>query len=71
LLQMPLIDHNKCNLCKLCIDVCVCGAISIVDNKITISCKEDCFQCCKWCAVCEEVCPVSAITCPIEIVVEE
>jgi len=71
LLQMPVIDHEKCNLCKLCIDICPCGVISIIDNVVTLSCKKDCFDCGKWCVLCEEVCPASAISCPIEIVVEE
>ena len=34
--EMPVIEPQKCNGCGLCITVCKCGALGIVDNVITI-----------------------------------
>jgi MinD superfamily P-loop ATPase len=65
--QMPLIDQQKCNLCGLCISVCACGAIVLVNNIVTIIETEDCH----WCTICEAVCPTAALTCAFEIVIEE
>jgi len=62
--EMPVIHQEKCNGCGVCITVCTCQALLIVDNVITIIEKEDC----NWCTQCEAVCPTGAITCPFEIV---
>jgi NAD-dependent dihydropyrimidine dehydrogenase PreA subunit len=61
---MPIIDPTKCNGCGLCITVCRCGALDLIDNVITIVEVEDC----GWCTQCELVCDTGAITCPFEIV---
>jgi MinD superfamily P-loop ATPase len=61
---MPIIDPTKCNGCGLCITVCHCGALDLVDDVITIVEVEDC----GWCTQCELVCDTGAITCPFEIV---
>ena len=66
MIEMPLLDLEKCNGCGLCISVCYCNAIVLVDNIITIIETEEC----GWCAQCELVCPTGAITCPFEIVIE-
>ena len=64
--EMPVIDRYKCNGCGLCINVCSCNALVLVDRVITIIEIEDCH----WCTQCEAVCPTGAISCPFEIVIE-
>ena len=61
---MPIIDPTKCDGCGLCVTVCRCGALVMVDNVITLIEVEDC----GWCTQCELVCETGAITCPFEIV---
>ena len=65
--EMPVIDQEKCNGCGLCISVCSCNALVLVDNIITVIETEECH----WCTLCEAVCPTGAISCPFEIVIEE
>ncbi|MBT3363959.1 MAG: 4Fe-4S ferredoxin [Chloroflexi bacterium] len=62
--EMPYIDLDKCDSCALCIPVCRCGALVLVNNVITLIETEKC----GWCCECEEICPLSAITCAFEIV---
>jgi MinD superfamily P-loop ATPase len=64
---MPVIEIEKCTGCGLCVTVCTCGALSIVDSVVTIVEVDNC----GWCTQCELVCPNDAISCPFEIVVEE
>jgi MinD superfamily P-loop ATPase len=64
--EMPRIDPQKCNGCGLCLNVCLCGALRLVNNRITIVETDGCL----WCTECEAVCPVGAISCPFEIVIE-
>ncbi len=65
--EMPLVNREKCNGCGLCIRVCSCSALVLVDNIITVTETEEC----DWCTQCEAVCPTGAINCPFEIVIEE
>lgn len=67
MVEMPLIDKEKCNGCGLCISACSCGALVMVNNIVTVIETEEC----GWCALCEAICPIGAITCPFEIVIEE
>lgn len=67
LVEMPVIEAEKCNGCGLCISVCACHALVLVDNVIKIIEMEEC----GWCLQCEIVCPTWAIVCPFEIVSEE
>ena len=67
LAEMPVIEPEKCNGCGLCLTVCTCQALVLVDNVIKIIETETC----DWCLECEIVCPTGAITCPFEIVIEE
>ncbi len=65
--EMPVIDREKCDNCGLCIGVCACNALVLINNVVTAIDSEDC----GWCLQCEIVCPTGAITCPFEIVIEE
>jgi len=65
--EMPLIETEKCDGCGLCVSVCTCGALRIVDNVISLVEMEDC----GWCTQCELVCPNGVISFPFEIVTEE
>ena len=65
--EMPVIVPGKCNGCGLCVSVCNCKALVLIDNLIQIIETEDC----GWCLQCEVVCPTGAIACPFEIVIEK
>ena len=65
--EKPVIDRDKCQGCGLCVSVCICGALVIVDKVVTAIEVEDC----GWCGMCEAVCPNDAIRCPFEIVIEQ
>ena len=64
---MPVIDQVKCNGCGLCVSVCTCNALVLIDNVVTVIETEECH----WCTNCEIVCLPGAISCPFEIVIEE
>ena len=67
LTEMPVIDQEKCNGCGLCINVCSCNALVLVENVVTVIETVEC----GWCLQCEVVCPTGAIACLFEIVIEE
>jgi len=62
--EMPVIDREKCDGCGLCISVCQCEVLVLVDNVVTIIRKEKCTHC-------EDVCPTGAIRWPFEIIIKE
>ncbi len=66
MVEMPLIVREKCNGCGLCVSVCSCKALVLVDNVVTIIETEEC----KWCTLCEVICPNNAIICSFEIIIE-
>ena len=63
---MPVVEPEKCNGCGLCVNVCYCDAVILIDNVATV--MESTL--CGWCTLCEMVCPTGAISCPFEIVFE-
>ena len=67
LIEMPVTYREKCNGCGLCISVCPCNALVLVDNVVIVVEMEEC----SWCIQCEDVCPTGAIVCPFEIVIAE
>ena len=64
---MPVIDHEKCDGCGLCVSVCSCNALVMVGKVVSVIETEDC----GWCMQCEVVCPSGAIVCPFEVVIEK
>ncbi len=68
---MPTVDVEKCNGCGLCVSVCQCNILVLVNNVATVVEREECWRCTRWCTLCEAVCPTAAITCPFEIVFGE
>jgi len=68
---MPQIDCEKCDGCGICVSVCSCKALVIVDNVVTYQHSIEAHECNKWCNNCELVCPNDAITCPFDIVIED
>lgn len=53
--KKPSIDHNLCDLCKICIKVCPEHTIDIKNKKLFINNK------CKHCYICVEFCPKHAL----------
>ena len=71
MVEMLVIDREKCDGCGLCVSVCHCSVLVLVDNVITVIRKEECISCNRWCTQCEDVCPTGAISWPFEVVIEE
>jgi MinD superfamily P-loop ATPase len=67
MIDMPVIDPKKCNGCGLCVSVCRCDALVMIDNVVTVIVTEEC----DWCTQCEAVCPAAALSCAFEIIIEE
>jgi len=66
MIRMPVLDLEKCNGCGLCVSVCYCSALIMIDGVVTVVETEEC----GWCTQCEAVCPTGAIYCPFDIVIE-
>jgi len=64
--EMPIIDQLKCDGCGLCVSVCACGALVLVEKTVQAREVDEC----RWCTLCELVCPNEAISCPFEIIIE-
>jgi uncharacterized protein (DUF362 family)/NAD-dependent dihydropyrimidine dehydrogenase PreA subunit len=56
---IPIVDHNKCKICKKCIEVCPVSAMNLT-NKFPEVDRKKCISC--FC--CEEHCPHGAIILP-------
>lgn len=52
----PVIDHEKCIKCKICIEHCPCGVMELEKDIVTID-----YTYCKGCGICVEECPTNAI----------
>jgi MinD superfamily P-loop ATPase len=65
--EMPIIDVQTCDGCGLCVSVCHCNALAIVNRIVTLIETVNC----DWCTDCEAVCRTGAISCPFEIIVQE
>ena len=55
----PIVNHNKCKICKRCIEVCPVSAMNLT-NKFPEADRKKCISC----FVCEEHCPYGAIILP-------
>ena len=66
MVEMPVVDKNKCDGCGLCVSVCYCNALVLVGGVVTVVETEEC----GWCTECEAVCPTRAIACHFEIATE-
>ncbi len=66
MIEMPYIEKSKCDGCGLCIAICSCKALVMVDNVVIVVETMEC----DYCTMCEAVCPTGAIHCPFEIVIE-
>jgi len=55
----PIVNHNKCRVCKKCIEVCPVSAINL-NNKFPEADRKKCISC--FC--CDEHCPYGAIILP-------
>ena len=53
---MPWVDKEKCSGCKICVEECPVGTISMEDEKAKINMEE-----CIHCGICHSVCPQSAV----------
>ena len=71
MVEMAVIDREKCDGCGLCVSVCQCKVLVLVDNVVAVVNAEECTVCNRWCTQCEDVCPTGAISWPFEIVIEE
>jgi len=67
MVNMPVIYQEKCDGCGLCVSVCQCQALILVNNLVTIVETAEC----GYCTDCELVCLQGAILCPFEIVLEQ
>ncbi len=52
------IDHDKCEGCEQCVQVCPVGVFEMVEGKSTAPNIDQCIQCC----ACVNACPTNAIT---------
>src|SRR5665648_674294 len=55
----PIVNHNKCKICKKCIEVCPVSAMNLSDKYPEADRKK-----CISCFCCEEHCPYGAIILP-------
>lgn len=67
MIEMPVMDPEKCDGCGLCVGVCHCNALAIFNTVVTFIETVEC----DWCTDCEIVCSTGAISCPFEIIVAE
>jgi len=54
--KRPVFEHERCILCRKCVQICKSDALSVENGKIRINDRK-----CIRCYCCHEVCPVNAI----------
>ena len=67
MIEMPIIDAQRCDGCGLCVTVCQRNALAVVKKVVIFVETGEC----DWCTDCEAVCRTGAIVCPFEIVSQE
>ena len=55
------VDHEKCNGCGLCVEVCSDSVFELIDGKAVATQKNSLFGCI-GCGQCMAVCPEGAIS---------
>jgi MinD superfamily P-loop ATPase len=65
MIEMPVIDTEKCSGCGLCVEVCQQNVLILIGDIVTVNTAGNC----DWCTDCEIVCMEGALTCPFEIVI--
>lgn len=58
--EVPTIDHEKCDGCGECVDVCPVSVLEVKSKKCVIVNPDECIEC----RVCEITCPKGAISYP-------
>ncbi|HUV16591.1 MAG TPA: 4Fe-4S binding protein [Pelolinea sp.] len=58
----PIIDHDKCTSCGLCVSACKHGTYEIDDNKIVVVANP--YHCEVFCESCKFQCPTEVISFP-------
>jgi len=61
--NLPIIDHQKCTLCGLCVEACPEHVFTIEREMLMIQYPQKCV----YCTDCESVCPENAVSCFFEI----
>jgi len=57
----PVIDYERCQNCKLCLNFCLFGVYELVDDQVTVKRPDHCKTNCPACA---RLCPARAIIFP-------
>jgi NAD-dependent dihydropyrimidine dehydrogenase PreA subunit len=55
---LPEIDEEKCNGCRICVDLGHCEVMGYENKKAKVAAPDKCY----YCAVCYWLCPKQAIT---------
>jgi len=53
----PVVNHESCDACKNCVEICPCEVYAMTDGKPDPVHLEDCIEC----GACVEQCPTGSI----------
>ena len=53
----PVVNHERCDGCKNCVEICPCEVYAMTDGKPDAVHLEDCIEC----GACVEQCPTGSI----------